>query len=435
MLALFDDGSPHSIGGCGRSASTVSGPADQTRAGGASMESQRLTHLDALRGIAAAVVVAHHALLAMSNVGTQSAGWSPFNIVLLGRPAVVLFFVLSGFVLTLHLHAAQAGYVGFAARRLIRLLVPYAAAIGMAAAAFGLTRHDAATGLSDWFDAQWKQGISGADVLRHLALLAGPRQFPLDHVSWSLVDELRLSLALPLFLVGQHRYGPVVAIAAAAGMTLLAERLVNIWPSAFPAGVYGLRFDAEGLGLSLILTARFCFAFALGSVLASHGEPVRQVMRRPWGGMLGLAAGLTLLSARSELAMAFGAAALVAVAAWAPAVITALSMPTLMRLGRISFSLYLVHLPTMLTCVYAGQGHGPAWVRLLVGIGLAFPIATVMTRWVEEPAIRWSRAAARVSQARPTNRSNSAIGCTASLSKIGHCGPSALTDVNQAAGG
>jgi peptidoglycan/LPS O-acetylase OafA/YrhL len=51
----------------------------------------RLHHLDALRGIAALSVAVGHVLGAFPNYES----WTP----MLGRPAVTLFFLLSGYVL------------------------------------------------------------------------------------------------------------------------------------------------------------------------------------------------------------------------------------------------------------------------------------------------------------------------------------------------
>jgi peptidoglycan/LPS O-acetylase OafA/YrhL len=76
----------------------------------------RLRSLDALRGIAALVVVFHHALMVFPQEATAPNGlsdlrnwldplawlrWSPSRVILAGRPAVILFFILSGLVLTL----------------------------------------------------------------------------------------------------------------------------------------------------------------------------------------------------------------------------------------------------------------------------------------------------------------------------------------------
>lgn len=71
-------------------------------------QSERLTELEAVRGIAAVVVLFHHCLIGflptISGLVVPAQPWSlygtPFFAFLNGTAAVVLFFVLSGFVLT-----------------------------------------------------------------------------------------------------------------------------------------------------------------------------------------------------------------------------------------------------------------------------------------------------------------------------------------------
>jgi peptidoglycan/LPS O-acetylase OafA/YrhL len=96
----------------------------------------RLDYLDSIRGIAALVVVLHHCWL-----GTAPASFSSHNSlasitlasvtsILLyglnrffasGRSAVIIFFVLSGFVLACSLLARRTPYVSYAVKRVFRI--------------------------------------------------------------------------------------------------------------------------------------------------------------------------------------------------------------------------------------------------------------------------------------------------------------------------
>jgi peptidoglycan/LPS O-acetylase OafA/YrhL len=82
---------------------------------------QRLRSLDGLRGVAAIVVVAYHSLLISPSlaeivVNNQPAEpgsfWdlllhSPLRILIAGNEAVIVFFVLSGLVLTLQVRRGK----------------------------------------------------------------------------------------------------------------------------------------------------------------------------------------------------------------------------------------------------------------------------------------------------------------------------------------
>ena len=90
----------------------------------------RFLQLDAMRGIAAVCVVFHHWRLAFY------AGVLHFWLVPIfsGTQAVMLFFVLSGFVLSLpYLDGKRRPYWPYLIRRFWRIYVPFAAAVGIAA--------------------------------------------------------------------------------------------------------------------------------------------------------------------------------------------------------------------------------------------------------------------------------------------------------------
>ncbi len=58
-------------------------------------------------------------------------------------------------------------------------------------------------------------------------------------------------------------------------------------------------------------------------------------------------------------------------------------------LGRVSYSLYIIHVPTLMALLVLA---GPEAV--LPGLPAVFASAWVVWRFVEEPSIRWSRLAA-----------------------------------------
>ena len=101
----------------------------------------RFAALDSLRGVAALMVLAFHCW--KIGLFEQPAGWAahlwywtPLNWLIIGRPWVILFFVLSGFVLSIALERAGAsqGYAGFVLRRMCRIYLPFAASILFSAA-------------------------------------------------------------------------------------------------------------------------------------------------------------------------------------------------------------------------------------------------------------------------------------------------------------
>src|SRR5688572_30321030 len=95
----------------------------------------RLTSLDGLRGIAALAVVFNHIFLVIAP--GQAPWWmdyTPLYYFFAGRKAVILFFILSGFVLALpYIHGTPPRYREYLIRRFCRIYLPFAAAICLSA--------------------------------------------------------------------------------------------------------------------------------------------------------------------------------------------------------------------------------------------------------------------------------------------------------------
>jgi peptidoglycan/LPS O-acetylase OafA/YrhL len=90
----------------------------------------RVTQLDAIRGIAAVTVVCHH-WWAISQF--HPPPWI-FRPLITGREAVILFFVLSGYVLSLPIWSGrQLPYQEYIIRRTFRIYIPFVAALALSA--------------------------------------------------------------------------------------------------------------------------------------------------------------------------------------------------------------------------------------------------------------------------------------------------------------
>lgn len=63
-------------------------------------------------------------------------------------------------------------------------------------------------------------------------------------------------------------------------------------------------------------------------------------------------------------------------------------------LGRISYSLYLLHPIVLLAALHAFNGRLPLWAILAGGFAITFPVADLAQRMIEQPAARLGRRAA-----------------------------------------
>ena len=112
--------------------------------------------LDGIRGVAAAMVVAHHLALcggwmsdpfaeqpAISSGFERVMTYTPLHLLWAGGEAVFVFFVLSGYVLARTDVSTPRRTAGFVGKRFVRLYVPAVAAIALATVQFVLIRRRA----------------------------------------------------------------------------------------------------------------------------------------------------------------------------------------------------------------------------------------------------------------------------------------------------
>jgi peptidoglycan/LPS O-acetylase OafA/YrhL len=371
----------------------------------------RLRALDGLRGIAAVVVVLHHSALLDQGVSdvyldpakpiTPFAALitrTPLQLLFSGQEAVLVFFVLSGLVVALPaLGDRPFSWIAYYPRRMVRLLLPVWAAI-IVSLIFVLTAlRDPSTAVSTWAAGStfphpgWKAAAGDFD------LLFG--DLAIDNPLWSLRYELLFSLLLPLYVVLVRVVGRRVWIPVLGALVLIAGGLFLGNPNWFYLPV-----------------------FLLGTVMAAHLEALRGWLQRRTTGartLLGLAALVVALGALDArwllrdvplgpvallpnalfLPSAAGAALLVLLAlGWRP-MERFLETRVVQWLGRISFSLYLVHVPIIVSS--STWLHGlPWWAGPALGIPLAFVVAVLFQRFVEGPAHRLSQRVGRGIQRR-----------------------------------
>ncbi len=324
--------------------------------------------LDALSGVAAFGVLVTHCMQLALPEGTLNH--TPLRILVNGRSFVIFFFVLSGFVLATALWngSRRDGYWRYAARRFARLYPPYLVA-----------------GLMGMLLAAGTGHIDLAGWLHYLAFTGHPSGTAINAPSWSLVYEIRLSLAMPLicFLILSK---PRATFWAMIVFFLGVEALfVYLKIGQFPYG------SADPVAAAVI-TARFAVCFAVGAFLAwdYHGKRMffAALARYPLASFI---AAFVLMSVLLDQLSLIAAALLIVLALEWPVFGRVLTMPVLLWLGRISYSLYLTHpmlldsLKTMLA------GIVPAPLIAALAIPLALLLAECFYEFVEKPSIGWAR--------------------------------------------
>ena len=369
-------------------------------------QAQRLTVLDSVRGIAAMVVVVHHCLLTQpafsdyffSTWRTAATTWpqyllfhTPLRIVWDGYEAVTLFYVLSGLVLMLPwVEGRPPGYLAYCIKRICRIYLPYCAAIaGAALLAVLLAGSANVPGASDWVNHMtWSNPVTPAMLVDH-GLMIGHYN-TLNGVIHSLIWEMRVSLLFPLLALPLVRWKAWGALGACA--VLLAFIVLVQLGFAPPGGGVALLQSSPALGLAgrmlleLQWTAYYACFFVLGATMAMHLGAIRRLLARlpPVARWAVLLAGLLVLQAHwtrihplQEVMVALGSALVIAAALSPGAIERGLMHPLPRFLGRISYSVYLVHVPLLLAAVMLLQGR-----VAMLPVLLCIPPAAVALGWL-----------------------------------------------------
>ena len=346
----------------------------------ASLPSRNLT-VDGLRGIAAMLVVLYQLYL---HAETLLRPFTPEGLHALigsfGATGVNVFFVLSGFVISMSLRGAPLSgrYVAmFALRRSVRLDPPYWVTIILCIAMAKLSALLFA-------ELAGRGQFSAAQIVAHLFYLQDILGFgDISAVFWTLCIELQFYLVLVLVLTAAHdpaqpRSRPILAVAALVALSLVLA-------------VGQIKLPVDGLFV------RYWHMFALGVLTCwcVFGD----LSWRWWWALVGIEGVVVFGAAPSLPHLAPVLAALVIVLSnrWVAAR-GWLSGAVHQFLGKLSYSLYLMHpivgwsTISVLKKLFGDHPSLPLGLLYMTcGIVTSIAAAWILWRAVELPAIRWSK--------------------------------------------
>jgi len=375
----------------------------------------RIEALDSVRGIAAFIVVIHHCFLTravysdffFTNWKTPATGlvswiflYTPARIVWSGYEAVTLFYVLSGLVLALPWVEGRApGYGKFAIRRMCRLYIPYAVIVLVAGAInIALQQHAFVSGASDWVNTMtWTNRVTPFVLFDHLAVIG--HHYTINGVTHTLIWEIRVSLLFPLLIVPIRRWGARGAMAVLTCLLAIIVGTQLLYGNISALGDLLVSVKGQSVAnkaaIELQLFAYYACLFVFGAFLACHLRDIRVFFARAgsWLGLVLLGSGLLVMQghwshwhAVQEFMVAVGSI-LILCAALAPGSVETLLTKRFPRyLGRISFSLYLVHVPVILALTIFTHGKLPLPLLILIVAPVSIALGDVFDRLVTAPS-------------------------------------------------
>lgn len=316
----------------------------------AAQKDGRFLTLDAMRGVAAYLVVIHHAF------GPDAAG----NPLRAGYLAVDFFFVLSGFVMSQaydERFRLGLGFSRFASARLRRLVPTMLAGVLIGAASFYSTFHDLGMAGTLFFFAAVFMPLLGANI----------GIYPLNGVQWSLFFELAANAVHGgiLWRLGARLLIPIALISFvvlafgsyARGSVAVGDTTATFWlgfprvGAGYVAGILLHRFR-DRLRFPAVRPQVPVFALVLVIAIASWADR--------WSTEMLAVTGMPLLVLAGSFART--------------------ELPRLCDyLGRLSFPVYAVHVPILCFCAHLPHGYRLA-VEMLAITAVAALVELLMRR-------------------------------------------------------
>ncbi|EMI9086488.1 acyltransferase [Bacillus cereus group sp. RP37] len=358
--------------------------------------SKRIKELDSIRGLAALTVVFGHFCLMLPSL-PNSIKFSPLRILWAGGEAVIVFYVLSGFVLSMALYHSKTNYWGYLIKRFVRIYIPYYFWIIITFALFILFSPYEVVGLRDWFYDRWQGSITKLDIINHFVLLNNFFTENYNPVIWSLAQEMRISIVFPfLFLLFYKQSWKKTILFA------LSFSFISVFLNMLHIG------KAEGFYNGYADTLHFTSMFMVGMLLFKHQEKLiysyRNMKKINKGFLIALGVILYLYSiliygiSRNDTTfllkdwgVVMGVSIFIIMAMSNLKVKAFLNKSVFVYLGEISYSIYLCHFPIMMVLFKLLYTKISILFLLTLCITMTLLFSIVSYHLIEKKCINWAK--------------------------------------------
>ena len=376
------------------------------------MGKSRQTHLDSLRGVAALIVVITHyftvfypyTIFGLQGGYQQHSSWEnfvffpPLGIIISGRLAICLFFILSGYVLSYsHLgepHRLRKILVSII-KRPIRLggLVWFSMIAGSLLWYFGLFANISVadlTGSKPWFNNFWTGDFNLSKFLVNLTTASFSRGEIYNPPLWTIKIELYGSMMIFLFLLlfGQARFRLLISILLV--LVFYDSLYQGFWIGLSIADIVKNHNDNRSPGLRSALNYLIIILFVY---LSSYPHFVDHDFLR----------GTIYAALPDDHGFGGGYPMLAALLIFILLVTNAtlkkhLNKPVFQFFGHISYALYVMHFLVLgslsswlFQILYNKLGYNGSFIiSFSLGLSVMVMVSYIATRYIDDPAIRFS---------------------------------------------
>ena len=256
----------------------------------------------------------------------------------------------------------------------------------------------------EWVNSTWNQAPNLHLVIQHVLFLGNYRWEAFNTAFWSLVYEMRISLLFPFLAIAVLQFRNQWMVVFAVFLSLLSVhyhllfRLLSLHSPAYQSTD----------------TLHYMSFFILGAMLAKNREFIQERYRRLpliFVFLLSLLAILfyyhpfnfpeasaAILSAQKtqDWSVAFGSLLVITLAICSGTFRNLLNRHAIRYLGRISYSVYLVHATVLFTLIYICRGHLTFSYFPIYLIGV-LGLASVFHYVIEKPSMILGQKLAKIS--------------------------------------
>lgn len=364
--------------------------------------------MDSVRGIASLQVIIAHSLVAIpalvwlvfpDKIDPHNARfyltYSPLHFFWCDSQAVKVFFVLSGFVLSLPYfsnNGSNPNYLKFFVKRIVRLLFPCLAIITISLIfKHFLYQPNAVSQFGSWVKMVWTDHIKPHDFFSIVRL--GYNFDYIDRSLWTLPPEIKLSLILP-FLIWLHRRLNFFLSILTLILYIISWHFLN---------KHGARDVWSDFPVLFYLTF-----FLIGSFMCKYREQIVTFVDSLGVFSFYLLAGFTILIYTADFSFWWLPAKMVQlihlasdyIAAIAAVLIISIALSSrgevffntkiLMFLGKISFSIYLIHAVVITIMAYALKDFFEPIAVVGIAFVCSFPLAVLFYKYIELPSLSFA---------------------------------------------
>lgn len=344
---------------------------------------KRLTQLDSLRGLAALSVFFEHYTNSYNirSATYRFAYFSPLHILWNGHAAVLLFFILSGFVLSLPFinNEKPLQIIEFYVKRIFRIYPAFLLAI-LIALILKYYFYDVTSvnEFSLWFRKPWAWNWNSAvahETLKTFTLIGKFNPDLIIPAIWSLIIEMRISIILPFLIIIASR-GNLL-------FNLLFFLVLTYWGQT----------SETALGV-----------FFIGILIAKYKEPLITKLKSQSNWFIamlilfaivlytidftfGLNTSHAIVRGIINYSVSIGSGIFIIVLISRPKAADFLKRPVFIFLGEVSYSFYLIHMPILyvMCSVFSFKYTLSPLYILLSSLSISFILSYIMLVGIERP--------------------------------------------------